>query len=227
MFGYHITLKHDIHGLKDLTLYDVEGVACVEHAEGLVQKERPHYHIWVPHDTLPTAYEVDKKRKELRSHYLTLAPHLSGLNGNALYAVIAHNNYDNWKEYVIREKCKKPKVIFWNRPDPAPEFAPPDQPPDALILPALDVDAPVAVVKEKKKDPAYKRFETYCNELVNPTIDEVIEHWTSWTQGNHEMHRVQGPIRYVYYSRTTDPIQKARIKDTMNREIHDRFFSHY
>lgn len=227
MAGYHIVLKHDLHDLKDVTLYNVEGGACVEHATGLVQKERPHYHIWVPHEGKPSDYEVKKKREELRAHYMALAPHLVAVNGNALYSVKAHDSFDNWKQYVIRENCKHPKVIFWNRSDPAPEFESPRSLEELIFPDRVVQETPIAVVKEKKKDPAYKRFEAYCSELENPDIDEVIAHWAYWTQGNHEMQRVQGPIRYVYYTKTTDPIQKQRIHDTMCREIRDRFFSHY
>jgi len=121
--GIHIIIKGDLHNVEIFPeIMDLSGSAVVEHLEGYVQKERPHYHVWIPHKN-PTLTDEKHWKAKLRAYYDTKIDGLNwNKNANAYYCVKKHNSYQAWERYVARDpEVKISSWIKWNRyGDPPP-----------------------------------------------------------------------------------------------------------
>lgn len=221
----HVVLKGVLHDCQLPTyLSDLSGVVIVEHKFGLIQKERPHYHCWIPGVSRLSQFKAD-----LRGYYDGLIPDLKwNTHANAYWTVKEHGSFESWLNYVLNEECKSPTVVVWNRSGPRPVSPDVSRSIDDLIIPA-NVVTEVPVVKSpessrSKKEPCYKRFINYLNSqnVRNPTLDECLEYWFEWTNGNYELRNVSGPVRHAYYVlNDKDP----DIRKMFVREMRRKLFS--
>lgn len=180
--GLHIIIKgvlHDVELFPDLL--DLSGSAVAEHLEGKVQKERPHYHCWVP----KTTATKEQWKGLLRAYYDTKVPGLDwNRNANAYYTVKYHNSFDAWVTYASDpEEYKKASWVKWNCPGEPPKMRNISE----LILPAqggatgpqnvIHLGPGLVVAKDKKFSSLEKqqRFLRYVKDSI--TEDE----WNSQT----------------------------------------------
>lgn len=172
MDGIHVTIKGILHqyGIEYFT--NIEGCVIVEHKEGLIQKERPHYHIW-----LPSSHTIDSTKRALRSYYDTKTSELKwNTHANAYYSVTPHDNFQKWIDYTIdpeKSQVKKPSIQLWNRSEPRPEVRIIDN----LVLPGLSiVSPPVATTVKKHQNTLDKqaKFYNFVKEYVSENPQEVL-----------------------------------------------------
>lgn len=222
----HVVIKGVLHDCQlPTTISDLSGAVVVEHKYGLVQKERPHYHCWIP--GVPS---ISRFKAELREYYDGLISDLKwNTHANAYWTVKEHGSFKSWLKYVLYDDCKSPSVIVWNRSDPRPELPDLARSIDELIIPANVVtEVPITTalpgISRSKKDPCYKRFLGYLNSenVKNPSLDECLEYWFDWTAGNYELRNVSGPVRHAYYMlNDKDP----DIRKMFVREMRRKLFS--
>lgn len=100
--GFHFVIKGVLHQYKYELVKDLSGCVVVEHRKGLVQKERPHYHIWIPHGSIINGAKCIKEYKQvIREHYSALNKDLDwNRNANAYYSFTPHSSFDNWPDRV-------------------------------------------------------------------------------------------------------------------------------
>lgn len=226
--GIHIIIKGILHPIGLEFFEQFREVIAVQHKEGLVQKERPHFHIWIP------IGHVEQLKKDLRKFYDARIPGLEwNTHANAYYTVKDYDKFENWIEYVYNPqtaKCKKPTIELWRSPQTRPPPLPEVIEVNELIYETGDptnVQEPkVIITKDKsKRESASARFLKYCKqeEMENATIEEVAEAWIEWTKGSYELRNVTAPIRHAYFMLNgEDP----RIKAMMRGELMEKF-SHY
>ena len=224
--GIHIIIKGDLHNVDLIpTISDLSGCAVAEHKEGRKQKERPHYHCWLPKDTAT----VKQWKERLRAYYDTQVPNLKwNTHSNAYYTVKEHDSFHKWVEYVARDAdVKVSSWIKWNLPG---------DPPKLFTLEDLVVPAPVNEIvvlpsipeKDKtKREAAHIRFYNWLmkqqidDEL---TIHEITEYWVEWSHGAYELRNVTAPIRYAWYMLQID---KKAAKERLVREILRKNFENF
>ena len=206
--GWHIIIKGPCHQHGFALYKDISGCCIGEHKEGLVQKERPHYHVWVPREK----FSRTEARAAVRSFYEPKTPDTDwNRSANACYSCTPHTSFTAWVDYVFGKNtdCKKPTVMLWNSDTPRPPSF------DELVYSnVLTYDAGTITVQKaaSKKAPAYQRFYDYCKDMKwyvpggtdapverKPTKTDIVEAWFDWTQGAYEMRNVSAPIRYAYY----------------------------
>lgn len=239
--GISITLKYKLHDDGCPNMYsDLSGSAVAEHKEGFVQKERPHYHIWIPEPWTCKAQglKLEKRYKQqIREFFM---PRISGVDWNkdcnALYCVKHHDSFHTWVRYVTEEQIKKGSWYKWNcRGEP-----PPMRQMDDLILPVVNVETPTNVIHYEvspvvaktpkdasKREAAHIRFYNWLlqQEIEDElTIHEITEYWVEWSHGAYELRNVTAPIRYAWYMLQTD---KKTAKERLVREIHRKLFSDF
>lgn len=224
----HAIIKGILHPIDlPACIYDLSGAVVVEHKCGLIQKERPHYHCW-----LPGVPSVPWQKTVLREYYDQQFPpgHLTWETyANAYYCVKQHDDFVTWLKYTFSDKvaakCKSPSIVIWNRSDPRPDSPDVARSFDELILPTNVVtESPVVVPpappapSKKKKDPAHIRLYNYCVDkgAFEPSMEEVANYWAEMTGGAYELRFVTGSIKYAFYKLNNyDP----RIKAAFVREI--------
>lgn len=224
----YVVIKGVLH---DCQLPDIikttAGVVVVEHKYGLVQKERPHYHVW-----FPGTIKLDVLKTQLRYYYDEKIPGLKwNTHANSYYSLKLHNDWEKWIDYVYYKclDCKDPSIIVWNRRDKRPDVLP-DVPRslDELILPPVNVVTVVPMVtpvsSKSKKDPAYKRFMNYLilKNVKTPSLDQLLDHWFEWTNGNYELRNVSGPVRHAYFELND---KDSDIQKMFVREMRRKLFS--
>lgn len=221
--GLHVVIKGLLHPAGTEWFKDISGCCIGQHKEGLTQKERPHYHIW-----LPNTYTVKNVKADLRKYYDTLIPDLKwNTHANAYYTVKDHDSFQNWKEYVFNPdlaECKKPTVELWNSLEPRPIISDIND----LVFELPHDESKVVKKEVSKRANASVRFLEFCRkeDITHPTIREVTQLWVEWTKGSYELRNVTAPIRHVFYIlNDEDPL----IKDLMVDELLDRFpgFQHF
>jgi len=202
----HVVIKGRLHELGYTYFQDISGCVIVEHKVGLVQKERPHYHIW-----LPGVPDVRSTKNALRAHYDTLDSNLKwNTHANAYYTVKEHNDFDAWLNYAwTNADCKLPELVLWNLPDPRPV-----RPFDELILPAQDggIAGPTNYVvatevasqprkKQKTSEDKFNDFCNYCKSYYDENKDENIEDFKVkellWSYSKGRFNRFRA-AEYVY-----------------------------
>lgn len=220
--GIHIIIKGDLHDVELIPeISDLSGCAVVEHKEGKKQKERPHYHCWIPK-------EADTKlwKERLRTYYDSKLPGLKwNTHANAYYTVKEHDSFYAWVDYVVRDPdVKISSWIKWNRPgEPPPirsEIPIVAQPINSLVITPPTVSQP-------KKAACHIRFYEWLQrqEIENDlSITEIQEYWIEWTSGAYELRNVSAPIRYAWYMLQTDKKEaKTRLLREMSRKLFDGF----
>lgn len=223
--GLHIIIKGDLHTCELFPeISNFPRCAVVEHKEGRKQKERPHYHCWLPFEAPTKATELEWKLK-CRTYYDSV---LSGLNwnrnANAYYTVKCHDSYKRWFEYVVRDPdVKISSWIKWNREgEPPPilvEIPIVAQPTNSLVI--------IPKMESQRKEACHLRFWKWLqNQEVEDdlSITEIQEYWIEWTSGAYELRNVSAPIRYAWYMLQTDKeAAKTRLVREMSRKIFENF----
>lgn len=231
----HVVIKGVLHQYGPDFFKDISGCVVVEHAIGLVQKERPHYHIWYP-----GVSDEDSTRRSLRNYYDTKNKELKwNTHANAYYTVKKHDDFEAWLHYTwYNADCKLPALLVWNLPGERPVRLM-----DELILPAPSGSDGIALTgvttsavavasqppKEKRKEACYLKFYKYCKDSLvgpndKPTLDDIVELWIAFTCGNYELRNVSAPVRYAWYMLND---KEERIKNKMINEIKTKLFSDY
>jgi len=223
--GIHLVIKGLLHGVGTEYYKDISGCAVGQHAKGLLQKERPHYHIW-----LPDTYTIKGVKEIIRQYYDTKLPDLKwNRNGNAYYAVKAHNSFNKWKGYVFDPAladCKQPTVEVWN----VPETRPIDY--TALVYTGeatnevtyLVMDTPKVEKGRKKSESVSSLFLKHMItlELEKPVQrSAVVRCFNEWKKGDNELHRSSAPVRHAYLMLND---MDERILRSMDRELQHRAF---
>lgn len=209
MNGLHVVIKGVLfqHGID--WFKDISGCVVVKHQFGLVQKERPHYHIW-----LPDTYDVVSTKKSLREYYDTKEKDLKwNTFANSYYTVKEHDNFDKWWAYTYKENCKEPDLVLWNASSERPITTPSNLvvlhgPSDEFFEPvteALSVSKPVAPKPRKKEPTKIEAFFNYCEKYYkdNPSESisrhDVLELLLSWSKGGMNKFRVYEFVQYATF----------------------------
>ena len=223
--GVHVVIKGVLHGVGTEYYKDISGCAIGQHAKGLLQKERPHYHIW-----LPNTYTVTALKATLRSYYDSKLPDLKwNTHANSYYTVKEHNSFRKWKEYVFNPEladCKQPTVEVWNVPDQRPiDYT-------ALVYTGEATNDVTYIVAEVPKvEKARKKSESISSmflkhmislELAKPVQrSAVVRCFNEWKKGDNELHRSSAPVRHAYLMLND---MDERILRAMDRELQHRAF---
>lgn len=223
--GIHIVIKGELHDVELFPeLADLSGSAVVEHKEGKRQKERPHYHCWVPKD-----YATVKLWKErLRTYYDSRVSNLKwNTHANSYYTIKDHDSFDRWVQYVVKDPdVKVSSWVKWNLPGSPPQLYSLDD----LVLPPPINEIIVNQLPEKdksKREAAHLRFYAWLlKQSVDDelTIHQITEYWIEWTSGAYELRNVSAPIRYAWYMLQTD---KKSAKERLVREIMRKNFENF
>lgn len=171
-----MVIKGILHTIGSDYFNDISGCAVVQHMHGLVQKERPHYHIW-----LPSGYNVNSTKKLLRDYYDSKIADLKwNTHANAYYTVKEHDSIEKWLEYVIdpaKADCKKPEILCWNISD---RSRPVVRSLDELILPDLSgSESKVTVVSARKHittQDKQAKFYKYVKEFYELSPGHAVDH---------------------------------------------------
>lgn len=221
--GYHLVIKGILHQYRYDIVKDISGVVVVEHLKGLVQKERPHYHIWVPYSScIGGSTSRDGIKKVIRDHYTALNSTLDwNRNANAYYSFTPHSSFDNWLNYtfVSCKDCKEPKLHVWNREGAPPDRIEPLDPLQALVMEAgaADAAAPAGVnvtyvtnhitnpphTKSKSKSRAVLFYE-HCLDKYTGTdgpysLDSIHDDYVEWSAFEYDDFQIIRNVRSTWY----------------------------
>lgn len=202
----HVTLKGEMYKYGYDMFQHLPGSVVVRHMEGLVQKERPHYHIWWPTD-LKKSHATDVIKQYVRSKDATFADK----NGNALYSCTPHDSFTRWLDYTIdpmKAKVKKPEIMVWNLPDPKPEVRSEAQ----LILPALSVEVLNTVSSTEKKKSKRNRGVEFYNYMIDKYVgvkdvisqDRIKREFWRWSEYGFQDFQAIAIIRNTWYQLNKD-----------------------
>lgn len=222
--GYHITIKGVLHQYGYDYFKDISGCVVVEHREGLTQKERPHYHIWIPpSDSIP------RIKRALRSYYDEKNEDLNwNTHANAYYSVTPHNSYEKWLKYTIdpeKASVKKPTIVLWNLPGSPPEVRPAAE----LIVSGLDggiapsgATGPTVVVASRKHvttEDKQKKFYQFVKEYYQENKGEEVSYNSvarlldDYAKGGFNEMAAPQYIEFAMYNYLKDSGDKVRFKE--------------
>lgn len=202
MNGLHVVIKGELYQYGLEWFSDISGCAAIEHKFGLVQKERPHYHIW-----LPSSYSVSNTKKALREFYDTKQEGLKwNTHANAYYTVKEHGDFDKWLNYAwSKDECKEPSVGIWNVgcEKPLPKPTPINE---LVYAKASDVPESKPIPAKRKKEPTkMEQFYLYCKSYFDEfpmkdiSRDEILKLLLSWSKGGMNKFRVYEFVHYATY----------------------------
>lgn len=193
--------------------------------EGLVQKERPHYHIWIPGE-FSTPKPLNEFKSRLRAYYDTKITGLKwDTDANAYWCLKSHKDREAWISYTSdpeKAKCKKPSILLWNAPD-KPEVRSLEE----LILPAPAGELPKPGTV-KAKPPS--KLESWCahvkNQLdANPDLpvdrNTLIRLLINYSKGGMNKYRVAEWVNTALFRYLEDSGEQR--KDAFEDFCHDIF----
>lgn len=234
ILGYHFVIKGELHQHPFPDFLDVSGVAICEHLEGKVQKERPHYHCWVPR----TSLHVDKWKKDIiRPFYDSQYPDPKALkwntHANSYYMFKEHDSYSDWEKYVARDpEVKKGSWIRWNRPGVPPPIEPGIAISDFIVTGPVNtiIDCPIKVVRKSSLEKQIK-FLNYVKSCVDESdydtlTPEILTDYVFEYCGKNEFVAMNAAYTFINYalSQLLTGDARARYKERFRSVICSKFF---
>lgn len=228
--GIHVIIKGDLHDVELFPEFlELSGCAIMEHMEGWIQKERPHYHVWVPYRN-PTVKVEENYRKLLRAYYDTKISNLIWkTHANSYYCVKAHNSFTKWLQYVAKDpEVKRGSCIKWNRDGDPPKIEI-----IANTIVNVGVDTVPTTTKTSKKTSLEKqqkflRFvqDAFAPEDYNTLTPEILTDYLFEYCANNEFVALNASYTFINYalSHLLDGEARRRYKERYRDVIISKFF---